>query len=391
MSTVNIIGTGMTQFGKFPNRTITELAREALDEALADAGCDPAEIGYVAFGNAVSSVITGQAMIQGQLALADTPLAGAAIVNIENACATSSTAVQSAVMAVRSGVTDIAVAIGVEKMTHPDKNRAFDALGTAIDVTAPVSEGDTRASIFMDLYAAQARKYMQTSGAPIEAFAEAAVQAHTAGTLNPKAQYRTPYTKAEVLESRLINDPLTLLMCSPIGDGAAVVVVANQNATKRAGAQPVRILGSALRSGRRGDQGDLVRRTAAAAFEQAGATAEQVDVVELHDAASSARPIIIEELGLAEHGAGWKRVLDGDTGLMGSLPVNPSGGLISRGHPIGATGCAQLVELSDQLRGRSGDRQVAGARLGLAETLGGAIEIDPYTAAACSVTVLGAS
>lgn len=388
---VNIIGTGMTVFGKFGDRTIGDLTREALDEALADAQCDPAEIGYVAFGNAVSSVITGQAMIQGQLALADTPLAGAAIVNVENACATSTTAVQTAVMAVRSGLTDVAVAIGVEKMTHPDRQRPFDALGTAIDVAAPVAEQSTRASVFMGLYAAQAENYMKSSGAPVEAFAEAAAQAHFAGSLNPKAQYRTPYSVPEILESRLINDPLTLLMCSPIGDGAAVVIVANQNGTKRAGGHPVRFLGSALRSGRPGDQGKLVQLTAAAALSQADVQAAHVDVVELHDAAASARPIILEELGLADHGTGWKHVLDGDTALTGSLPVNPSGGLISRGHPIGATGCAQLVELADQLRGRCGPRQVPGARIGMAETLGGAIEIEPYTAAACGVTVLGAS
>ena len=387
---VNIIGTGLTAFGKFPDRSVTDLTNEALGDALADAGCDPSEVGFVAFGNAVISVITGQAMIQGQLALAATPLAGSMIINVENACATSSSAVQTAVMAVRSGLTDVAVAIGVEKMAHPDKQRAFEALGAALDVTVPVAEGSTRASVFMSLYAAQAREYMARSGAPAEAFAEAAAQAFANGALNPKAQYRTPYTVEQILDARVIADPLTLLMCSPVGDGAAVVVVANEAGTRRATGDPVRILGGAVRSGRPGDGGDLVRLTASAAYDRAGITTNRVDVVELHDAASSAKPIILEELGFADHGAGWKRILNGDTGLGGSLPVNPSGGLVSRGHPIGATGCAQLVELADQLRGRARDRQVPNARIAVAETLGGAIETEPYTAAACAVTVLGA-
>jgi acetyl-CoA acetyltransferase len=386
--TAHIVGAAQTPFGKFLDVTIPELTARAVQGALDDAGCDPADIGFVAFGNAVSSVMTGQAMIQGQLALAGTPLAGAPIVNVENACATGSTAVHLAAMAVASGQTELAMAIGVEKMTHEVKERAFDALGAALDVNTPVAEGATRASVFMGLYAIEAHHYMARSGAPVEAFAEAAVQAHHHGSLNPNAQYRKPYSREEVLESRLIADPLTLLMCSPIGDGAGAIIVASEAAARRLGVDSVRIRGMAIRSGRYGDTGDLVRLTAEQAYDKAGIGPAQIDVVELHDAAASAKPIILEELALAEHNKGWRRVLDGDTALGGALPVNTGGGLVSRGHPIGATGVAQLVELADQLRGRSGERQVPGARFGLAETLGGAIEIEPYTGGTCAITVL---
>ncbi|MEV0052486.1 thiolase family protein [Saccharopolyspora shandongensis] len=386
MDTTYIAGAAMTRFGKFPDSSLSDLAGQAVDAALADAGVRAEDVGFVAFGNATSSVITGQAMIQGQLALLDGALAGARTVNVENACASSSSALHLAMMAVSSGSCDIAVAIGAEKMSHPDKTRAFDALGRAIDITDPlVVNSSSRNSVFMDLYAQEARRYASETGATAEAFAHAAATMHYHGSLNPNAQYREAHTPEAILDSRSIVDPLTLLMCSPIGDGAAAIVVTRDRPEK----DPVAITGAALSSGRRHEGGRLVTRTANAALEQAGRTTSDVDVIELHDAASPAALVILEEMGIVDHGEAWKLAIDGQLRHDGRVPVNTGGGLISRGHPVGATGAAQIVELADQLRGRAGERQVANAHIALAQNAGGAVTLDdPYTAGVCAVTVL---
>ncbi|MBA4867149.1 thiolase family protein [Streptomyces sp. PSKA54] len=386
MDTTYIAGAGMTRFGKFPNTSLAGLANEAVDAALTDAGVRAEDVGFVAFGNATSSVITGQAMIQGQLALLDGALAGARTVNVENACASSSSALHLAMMAVASGSCDVALAVGAEKMSHPDKTRAFDALGRAIDISDPlVSESPSRNSIFMDLYAQEARRYAAETGAPVEAFARTASTVHYHGSLNPNAQHRHPHSPEEILASRMIVEPLTLLMCSPIGDGAAAVIVTRD----RPSTDPIAITGAALQSGRRREGGQLVTRTAKAALEQAGRKAADADVIELHDAAAPAALVILEELGAVGRGEAWKLAMEGELRHDGRLPVNTSGGLISRGHPVGATGTAQIVELVDQLRGRAGDRQVSDAQFALAQNAGGAVTLDdPYTAAVCAVTVL---
>lgn len=386
MDTTYIAGVGMTQFGKFLDTPLSDLANHAVDAALNDAGVRAEDVGFVAFGNATSSVISGQAMIQGQLALLDGQLAGARAVNVENACASSSSALHLAMMAVASGSCDVAVALGAEKMSHPEKARAFDALSRAIDISDPaVAESPSRNSIFMDLYAQEARRYAADTGAPVEAFAQVASTVHLHGSLNPNAQYRDPHTAEEILESRTIVDPLTLLMCSPIGDGAAAVVVTRDQPSTA----PIAITGAALRSGRRREGGQLVTRTAQAALEQAGRRASDADVIELHDAASPAALVILEELGAVGHGEAWKLAMENELRYDGRLPVNTSGGLISRGHPVGATGAAQIVELVDQLRDRAGDRQVADAHIALAQNAGGAVTLDdPYTAAVCAVTIL---
>jgi acetyl-CoA acyltransferase len=239
----------------------------------------------------------------------------------------------------------------------------------------------------MDVYAANTRAYMQQSGARIEDFAQVAVKNHRHGALNPKAQYRQEVTLDEVLASREISWPLTLLMCSPIGDGAAAVVVCADDYTGRLDAEPVRVRACALVSGtdRGQDTPGAVERAADRAYEQAGIGPDEVDVVELHDAAAPAELITYEELGLCGPGEGPKLIASGETALGGRVPVNTSGGLLSKGHPIGATGCGQIVELVDQLRGRAGDRQVEGARVALGENGGGFLGTDP---AAMVVTIL---
>jgi acetyl-CoA acyltransferase len=406
MSDVVIAGAAMTRFGKFPDSTIRVLAEEAVSDALADAGIGAADVGIVFFSNAVAGIITGQEMIRGQVALRHTGLLGLPMVNVENACASASTAFHLAVGAVASGSVDVALAVGSEKMTHEDKARSFAAIGTAVDLLqledlkqwtrggsagSPLPEeaedSSGKRSFFMDVYAANTRAYMEATGATVDDFAEVAVKSHEHAALNPKAQYRSPVSREEVLASRMVSDPLTLLMCSPIGDGAAAVVVCSAERARRSGADAVRVRGCALVSGtdRTGDEPGAVERAAAKAYAAAGIGPADLDVVELHDAAAPAELMTYEELGMCAPGEGAALLRSGETRLGGRRVVNPSGGLLSKGHPIGATGCGQIVELADQLRGRCGERQVEGARTALAENGGGFLGRD---AAAMVVTVL---
>jgi acetyl-CoA acetyltransferase len=406
MTEVDIVGAAMTRFGKFPDRTIRSLAEEAVTAALADAGLAAAEVGMVFFSNAVAGILTGQEMIRGQVALRHTGLLGKPIVNVENACASASTAFHLAVAMVASGAVDVALAVGAEKLTHEDKARTFAAIGTAVDLSqlddlrrwtqggeagsplpeGPGSEGGKR-SFFMDVYAANTRRYMRRTGATAEDFAQVAVKSHEHAALNPKAQYRSAVSVGDVLASRTVSDPLTLLMCSPIGDGAAAVLVCSADRARRLSATPVRVRSCALVSGtdRAGDEPGAVERAAAQAYERAGIGPEDLDVLEVHDAAAPAELISYEELGLCHAGEASRLLRTGETRLGGSRVVNPSGGLLSKGHPIGATGCGQIVELADQLRGRCGPRQVEGARVALAENGGGFLGSD---AAAMVVSVL---
>jgi acetyl-CoA acetyltransferase len=238
----------------------------------------------------------------------------------------------------------------------------------------------------MDLYAGLARDYMERTGATVTDIARVAAKNHTHGSFNPKAQYRHGATVEDVLGSREVAAPLTLLMCSPIGDGAAAAVLCSEDVARRVEA-PVQVRASVLVSGHNhlGADGGAVERAARRAYEAAGVGPDELDVVEVHDAAAPAELIIYEELGLCPPGEGAKLISSGETSLGGRMPVNPSGGLLAKGHPIGATGCAQIVELVEQLRGRSGDRQVPGARLALAENAGGFLGED---FAAVVVTIL---
>jgi acetyl-CoA acyltransferase len=385
---IYIAGTGMTRFGKQLERPLRELAEEAVHDALEDAGAQPDDIGIAFFSNAVAGLITGQACIPGQTALRHTGLLGIPIVNVENACASGSTAFTLACTALAAGSVDVAIVVGAEKLSHADKARSFAAFSSGYDQEEPPTivpangDGSPGRSVFMDVYAHIAREYMQRSGATVEDFAQVAVKAHQHGTMNPKAQYGESITVAEVLASRVVTEPLTLLMCSPLSDGAAALVLASEAGLKQLNAVPVRVLASVLVSGRDRLGGDrsAPERAAQAAYAEAGVGPADVDVVELHDAAAPAELIVSEELGLCEPGGGAELLRSGATALGGRIPINPSGGLQSKGHPVGATGCAQLVELADQLRGRCGERQVAGAEIGLAENGGGYLENDPAVA-----------
>ncbi len=395
---VYVAGAAMTRFGKFPASSVRALAEEATRDALADAGLAAHDVDMVFFANAVQGVLTNQEMIRGQVALRHAGLLGLPLVNVENACASGSSAFYLACMAVGSGAADVAIAVGAEKLTHEDKSRTFAAIGTAVDQLELASlrtrlagpdgldhPGEKR-SLFMDIYAAGSRAYMRASGATAEDFADVAVKSHRHAALNPCAQYRTEVTRQEVLASRTIATPLTLLMCAPIGDGAAALIVCSRAKAASLNAS-IRVSATALVSGRDRQPGELgaEERAALAAYEQAGIGPDDMDLVELHDAAAPAELMSYEKLGLCEQGEGARLLASGSTALGGRCPVNTSGGLLAKGHPIGATGCAQLVELADQLRGRCGARQVEGAQVALAQNGGGSLGSD---AAAMMVTIL---
>ena len=297
-------------------------------------------------------------------------------------------------MAVSSGQVNIALAIGSEKMSNEDRSKPIKALEAAADLDelAALKEkiapnGSGNGSVFMDVYSSIAREYMEAAGANAEDFARVSVKQRRSGALNPIAQFKEEVAIEDVLSSRMISDPLTLMMCSSIGDGAAALVIMTQQEAKKRNLQSVEILACEMRSGQGDNKGALPVASAAsqAAYERASLGPEDIDIFELHDAAAPAELILCEQLGLCNPGDAVSLLRSGRTGLGGDMPINLSGGLISKGHPIGATGAAQLVELADQLRGRSGPRQCARPKIALAENGGGWIGNDAATAV---VTIL---
>ena len=384
--TCAIVGVGMTRFGKFPDQTVRMLATSAVTAALDDAGLQAQDVDQVYFGNAVAGLITGQEMIRGQAALRFTGLMGKPVFNVENACATGSTAFHLAWNAVRSGQAQVALVVGAERMTHEDKRVSFGALAKAVDLEEekPAHVGSGSGSIFMDIYAEKTRKYMAETGATAADIAQIVVKSRKAASLNPYAQFRTETTVEEVLASRMISDPLTLQMCSSIGDGACAVVLCSPDYLKRmTTARPVWVGGSVLVSGTPdASLAHCAVRATYGVYEQAGVDPLDIHVAEVHDASAPSELMYYESLGLCRPGDGLGMLRSGATGLNGKISVNPSGGLLSKGHPIGATGVAQLVELTQQLRGEAGPRQRDNARLALAENGGGQIGLDGAAAVA---------
>jgi acetyl-CoA acetyltransferase len=412
MRQVAIIGAGMTKFGKFIDRSLKDLGREAVEGALSSAGVEKSGIEAAMVGNAAAGLITGQECVRGQVILREMGFGDIPIINTENACASSSTAFHLAWLYVASGMCDVALALGIEKLYHEEKKRSYAAIGAAVDVElvqqilaqmqaqaaakakeeaaagAPGGSGAGQSrSMFMDIYAALARNHMQKYGTTKEQYAKVAVKNHYHGSLNPHAQYRERYTLEEILDSPLVAEPLTRLMCSPIGDGAAALVVTTAEKARQYTTKPVLVRASVVGSGKdlTPNEPTAGARVAHRAYEAAGVGPEDVNVIELHDATAPAEIVIYEELGLCKLGEGGRLIEEGVTELTGKVPVNTSGGLLSKGHPIGATGAAQLCEVFWQLRGECGDRQVQGAKVGLTENGGGMVRGEP---AALSVHIL---
>jgi acetyl-CoA acetyltransferase len=399
-----IAGVGMTRFMKYPDKGLKELGTEAALAAIADAGLEAADLEAAYVGNCAAGLVTGQESIRGQVVLDTIGIGKIPIINVENACASGSTALSQACMMISAGMCDVALALGVEKLTHPDKMKSFAAFAGAVDVDevkAMMEElskgaeggdggggaGQNR-SMFMDVYASAARAHMERYGTTAEQFAAVAAKNSYHGSLNPRAQFQQALSVEDVLNERMIVPPLTRAMCSPIGDGAAAAVVVSERKARELGlSKPVRVVTSVMHSGynHAEEEPDTVQLCAREAYEEAGVGPQDFDVVELHDASAPAEIMGYEQLGLCARGDGGKLVESGATTLGGRQPVNTSGGLLRKGHPVGATGLAQIVELTDQLLGRAGKRQVEGARLALAQNGGGKKGND---AAAMVVTIL---
>jgi len=401
-----IAGVGMTRFGKHLDSTLKGLAGEAICEAIDDAGIARKDIEAAYMANAAAGVVLGQEMISGQVALRELGIGRIPVVNLENACASSSTALHQACAMVSLGACDVVLVCGFEKLFHEDKRRSFAAFDGAVDTENPAglagtlevlaarageavdfeNAGKTR-SVFMDIYSLLAKEHMKKYGTTREQFAGVTVKNSFHGSLNPRAQFQQAMSLEEVLAAREIVDPLTLPMCSPIGDGAAALVVVSERKARELGLKRrVKVLASALVSGwdLQGEE-SVGAYAAQQAYEAAGVGPEDLNVVELHDASAPSEIIAYDYLGLCEKGQGGRLIDDGSTRLGGRIPVNVSGGLLRKGHPIGASGAAQIVEIAEQLMGRSNQRQVADPRIGLAHNGGGLIGLD---AAATVVSIL---
>ena len=401
-----IAGVGMTPFGKHMDRTLKSLAVEAIEAALKDANIDKDSLQAAYVGTAGTAVTVGQVMVPGQAALRSMGIGHIPVINVENACASAATSFQQACTMVTHGVYDVVLAVGMEKLYCEEKEKTFSVFTGAVDyesfgeVTEKVYDrireagievdgnAGTSRSLFMDIYAAWAIEHMREHGTTQRDFAAVSAKNSFHGSLNPNAQYRNVMTEDEVLAAREISYPLTLAMCSPIGDGAAAAVLVSEKMARQLGQERmVKVRASVLRSGwdiEKSEAG-VAEVVANETYELSGIGPKDLDVVELHDASSPAELMYYEYLGLCDKGQASKLVNDGETKLGGSIPVNPSGGLLRKGHPVGATGLAQVHELVSQLRGEAGQRQVEGARIGLAENGGGYIGTD---AAAMVISVL---
>jgi len=402
-----VAGVGMTRFGKHMETGLKALGAEAVQAAIEDSDIGVADLEAAYVGNAMAGLVTGQESIRGQVVLRSIGIGRIPVINVENACGSASTAFNQACAMVSAGYYDVVLALGVEKLYHPDKKRTFAALAGGMDVeemesmlasfhadesgadTASKSSGaGEKRSVAMDFYANLARAHMRWYGTTVEQLAGVSAKNSFHGSLNPRAQFREVLSVDEVLGAPLIDAPLTRPMCSPIGDGAAAAVVVSERKARQLGLErPVRVVSSVLHSGWDHEPGEQDSATlcASEAYEEAGLGPEDLGAVELHDASAIGELIAYESLGLCGRGEAGRLIDEGATRLGGRLPVNTSGGLLRKGHPVGATGIAQIVELTEQLQGRCGKRQIEAAAVALAHNGGGVVGRE---AASMCVTIL---
>jgi benzoylsuccinyl-CoA thiolase BbsB subunit len=379
MREVAIIGVGSTVFGKFPERLPYELGAEAAWAALQDAGIPPKDLQFAYCANLYGGMVIGQAVL-GEIGVTDIEQT-----NVQNACAGGATALRRAWWDIASGLYNVGIVIGVESIT-----------------TSPIAgklitpaKGDITGELGMNMvarFALSQRRYMDTFNISLEQIAKVSVKNHHHGCLNPYSQYKKELTVEEIINSRPICEPITLLQCCPSTDGAAAAVLVSRDLAKKYKNKPVMIAASVLKSGdysfRWKDMtfSDMTYKCANEAYEMAGLGPRDIDVCELHDAFAVNELQHYVELGFCKRGEEARLIEDGITEIGGKLPVNPSGGLLSKGHPISASGIAQVAEVVWQLRGQAGKRQVAGARIGLAHVAGG--EVTGLESGAVAVHIL---
>jgi len=401
MSTIHIAGIAMTVFGRHPERSVDDLAREALSGALKDAGCAASDIGVAFYSGMTQGALQGQLSIPGQVVFSKIGVEGVPIFNVENACASGSSAVHLAAQALKAGAADVALALGAEKMNIPDKAKAFALFDAGWDVSRaeenyatlvkmgdgvtppPGSESDKPYSKFMAIYAALCRYHMARFGTTQRQLAAVCAKNHQHSAHNPFSQFRKPFSIDEVLAAAPITYPLTLPMCAPLSDGAAAAILCTEEGLRRIGAdrgRAIKIAASVLQSFTHRPLDDLEhgvgRRAARRAYEIAGLAPEDMSVAEVHDASAMGEILQAENLGFAPFGGGGPAAERGEFTLGGRIPINTSGGLESKGHPLGATGIGQLYELVTQLRGEAGARQVEGARHAIQENGGGLVGVE---------------
>lgn len=384
-----VAGVAMTKFGKHYDKSLKQLGGQPVLDALKDAGLELSDIEAAYVGNCAAGTVTGQESIRGQVILSSIGLGKVPIINIENACGSGSTALNQACMMVSAGYYDVVLALGVEKLFHEDKLITYSAFSGAVDVeerdkmmaeiTAGQAEGsgETR-SMFTDFYGLMARKHMEEYGSTPESFALVASKNSFHGSLNPNAQFTHEVTVEEVLADKMISPPLTRPMICPVADGGAAAVIVSERKARQLGIEkPVRIVSSVVKScfdHPVGAEENVSSLCIDEAYYEAGVGPQDLDVIELHDSSAPVEILVYEGLHLCPPGESVKLLHEGETRLGGRIPVNTSGGLLRKGHPVGATGIAQILELTYQLQGRAGKRQVEGAKVGLAHNGGGTIK-----------------
>ena len=386
MRPVAVIGAGKTAFGAFADRDLRSLAVEAGEKCLHNARVAPARIESFYLGNFAGPSFVGQNHLAPYVSTA-LGITGVPATRVEAACASSGSAFFHGWAEVAAGIYDVVMVAGVEKMTSQTTARVSEILATAGDCSGEMRAGNTFASLFAMI----ARRHMHDFGTTREHLAAVAVKNHAAGALNPDAHMRKVITIEQALKGKPIADPLTLYDCSLISDGAAAVILAPLERAREFTDQPVRVLGIAQASDyvALDQKADIttfpaVRMAGEKAYRMAGVTASEIEFAELHDCFTIAEIIATEDLGFVARGEGGPYALAGCSGLKGARPINTSGGLKAKGHPVGATGVAQICDLVLQIRGQAGERQIARHSLGLAENLGG-------SGATCVVSILGAA
>jgi acetyl-CoA acyltransferase len=375
---VLVAGGSVGPFGRHAEVTLVDLARPVIAASLKQAGLEARDVQSAFVGNAFGGVLQNQESILGQVLLAPAGIVGVPVHTIKNACSSGADAVHLAWSVIAYGQYDCVLVLGAEKLNLSEKTRAFAALASATD-HPPQGEGR---SVFMDINAERTRAYMARHGAEPRHFAMTAAKNRQHGALNPNAALREPATAEAILADKIVVAPLTRGMCGGLTDGAAAVVLVSEDFARRRGIIAPRIAASAVVSGiTTNEAASATARAGKLAFEQAGIAPTDVSLAEVHDPTSPQELFDIEELGLAPPGGAVALTESGATSLGGRLPITVSGGLVARGHPVGATGVAQIAEIAEQLMGRAGARQVTGAKIGLAQMAGGLLGRDSAVAA----------
>lgn len=394
---IYIIGIGLIKFGKFLDRSVKDMTGLVLEDVLKNSDLTRDDIQAAWFSNCMWGLYSFQHCVRGQVALTSNGLQGIPVTNVENACASGSSALNGAWTAIKAGLYDCALAIGVEKIHDEDRAKVMGSFVAGTDVEgmgqrgAQTSEQEAKEeektegqqqerpgghTVFMDFYAAGARGHMERYGSTQRQLAAIAAKNHNNSTMNPLAQYTFPQTVEQVLNDYVVSYPLTRAMCAPIGDGAAAAIICSEEFLKKHPSnRAIKIRASILEGAGQSGAGSISDRAVKRAFEAAALGPEDIDVMEVHDATAFGEITAMESFGFCPRGEGGVIAERGDTALDGKIPVNPSGGLISRGHPIGASGLAQIYELVTQLRGEAGKRQVKNHRIAMTENGGGTTRV----------------